>query len=169
MADIFQNNTVIDFPDISKIDFKSIEKKYLKVIVLNIGIVFAVLFTAVFIVDYKDLLELEEYTIWLYVAVFIFLLITLSIKIVGFKKRKYAVREKDISYKNGIFFRTLTTVPFNRIQHVEIDQGPISRYFNLVSLSVFTAGDSSDDLKISGLVKEEAAKIKEFISNQIDG
>jgi membrane protein YdbS with pleckstrin-like domain len=39
----------------------------------------------------------------------------------------------------------------------------------LVSLSVFTAGDSSDDLKISGLIKEEAQQIKEFISNKIDG
>ncbi|QTE22640.1 PH domain-containing protein [Polaribacter cellanae] len=169
MADTFQNNTITHFPDISKINFIAIEKKYLKVILLNIGIVFTVLFAAVFIIDYKDLFELKEHSIWLYVVVFIFLLITLSIKIIGFKKKKFAVREKDISYKNGIFFRTLTTVPFNRIQHVEIDQGPFSRYFNLVTLSVFTAGDSSDDLTIKGLIKEEATKIKEFISNQIDG
>ncbi|QTD37384.1 PH domain-containing protein [Polaribacter batillariae] len=169
MADIFQNNTVTHFPDISKINFKSIEKKYLKVILLNIGIVFTILFVAAFMVDYKNLLELKQHSIGLYLIVFIMLLITLFVKIVGFKKRKYAVREKDISYKKGLFFRTLTTVPFNRIQHVEIDQGPISRYFNLVTLSVFTAGDSSDDLKISGLVKEEAVQIKEFISNQIDG
>ena len=67
------------------------------------------------------------------------------------------------------FFRSLTTVPFNRIQHIEIDQGPIARYFDLVSLSVFTAGDSSDDLKVSGLLKEEAKQIKEFISTKIDG
>ena len=88
---------------------------------------------------------------------------------IGLKKRKYAVREKDISYEKGILFRSLTTVPFNRIQHVEIDEGPISRLFGLVSLSVFTAGDSSDDLKVSGLLKEEAKQIKEFISNKIDG
>ena len=79
------------------------------------------------------------------------------------------VREKDISYKKGVFYKKITTVPFNRIQHVEIDQGPISRFFNLASLSVFTAGDSSDDLKVNGLLKDEAQQIKEYISNQIDG
>ena len=41
--------------------------------------------------------------------------------------------------------------------------------FHLVSLSVFTAGDSSDDLKIRGLLKEEADQINDFISSQIDG
>ena len=79
------------------------------------------------------------------------------------------VREKDISYKSGLLFKKTTTIPFNRIQHLEIDQGPISRFFDLAVLSVFTAGNSSDDLKIRGLKQEDAAKIKEFISSQIDG
>lgn len=169
MIDSFQNIEVTSFPDITKIDFKSINNKYLKVIIINISLVFVALFVAAFFINYKDLFELSEYSIWIYLIIAILLVIIFTIKIIGFKKRKYAVREKDISYKKGVFFRSLTTVPFNRIQHVEIDQGPISRFFGLVSLSVFTAGDSSDDLKISGLLKEEAQQIKEFISNKIDG
>ena len=169
MTDFFQNITVTSFPDITKIEFKSINNKYLKVILIHVFLVFLIVFVAVFIANYNGLFEILENLAWLYLGILLIFIFTLTIKIKGFKKRKYAVREKDVSYKKGLFFRSLTTVPFNRIQHVEIDEAPVSRFFNLVSLSVFTAGDSSDDLKISGLLKEEALQIKEFISNKIDG
>lgn len=169
MTDSFQNIAVTSFPDIVKIDFKSINNKYLKVILIHVFLVFFILFTALFIADYSGVFKIVENTLWLYLIVFLVFIAVLALKSIGFKKMKYVVREKDISYKKGVFFRSLTTVPFNRIQHIEIDEGPVSRFFKLVSLSVFTAGDSSDDLKISGLLKEEAQQIKEFISNKIDG
>ena len=87
---------------------------------------------------------------------------------VSFSKRKYAVREKDISYKRGVIIKTLTTIPFSRIQHVELDEAPILRIFKLASISVFTAGDSSDDLVLKGIKKNEALQIKEFISSKIN-
>jgi membrane protein YdbS with pleckstrin-like domain len=155
MTDFFQNITVTSFPDITKIAFKSINNKYLKVILIHVFLVFLIVFVAVFIANYNGLFEILENSVWLYLGILLIFIFTLTIKIKGFKKRKYAVREKDVSYKKGLFFRSLTTVPFNRIQHVEIDEAPVSRFFNLVSLSVFTAGDSSDDLKISGLLKEK--------------
>jgi membrane protein YdbS with pleckstrin-like domain len=169
MTDAFKNIAVTSFPDITKVDFKSIENQYLKVILINTFAAFLVLFSAVCLADYKGLFELIENTIWIYLSLTLSFVFTLLIKTIEFKKRRYVVREKDISYKKGILFRSMTTVPFNRIQHVEIDEGPISRFLGLVSLSVFTAGDSSDDLKISGLLKQEAEQIKEFISNKIDG
>jgi len=169
MTDSFQNIAVTSFPDIVKIDFKSINNKYLKVVLIHVFLVFLILFAALFIADYSGVFKIVENTFWLYFIVFIVFIAVLVLKSIGFKKMKYVVREKDISYKKGVFFRSLTTVPFNRIQHIEIDEGPVFRFFKLVSLSVFTAGDSSDDLKVSGLLKEEAQQIKEFISNKIDG
>ena len=169
MIDSFQNEVVTSFPTILEVAFKPIEKSYLRVVLFNTILVFIGVSTVAFFIDYKALFELGSHSFWIYIInIFIFSAI-FFIKIIGFKKRKYGVREKDISYKKGLFFKKMTTVPFNRIQHIEIDQGPVSRFFNLVSLSVFTAGDSSDDLKISGLLKEEAAQIKEYISNKIDG
>lgn len=169
MTDFFQNNAVTSYPEITQTDFKSINKRYFKVIVIQTTLIFTVLFIAIVFMNYKDLFEWSEYSVWLYVMLSFIFIVILFLKIIGFKKRKYAVREKDISYKKGVFFRSLTTVPFNRIQHIEIDQGPVARYFGLVALSVFTAGDSSDDLKVSGLLKKDAVQIKEFISTKIDG
>jgi|TARA_B110000879_G_scaffold9601_1_gene12406 hypothetical protein len=169
MTDFFQNNAVTSYPEITQTDFKSINKRYFKVIVIQTTLIFTVLFIAIVFMNYKDLFQWSEYSVWLYVMLSVIFMVILFLKIIGFKKRKYAVREKDISYKKGVFFRSLTTVPFNRIQHIEIDQGPVARYFGLVALSVFTAGDSSDDLKVSGLLKKDAVQIKEFISTKIDG
>ncbi|AQS92621.1 hypothetical protein BXQ17_00420 [Polaribacter sp. BM10] len=169
MTDSFQNTEVFSFPEIESIDFKKIEKNYFKVILINVLILFLTLFIGAFFVVYKDWLELGQHYIWIFSALILLLIFTVIFEILGFKKRKYAVREKDISYKKGLLYKSLTTVPFNRIQHVEIDQGPISRFFGLATLSVFTAGDSSDDLKIKGLLKEQSLHIKEFITNKIDG
>ena len=88
---------------------------------------------------------------------------------IGFSRRKYVLRDKDVTYKSGVLIKKITTVPFSRIQHVEISEAPISRLFKLASLNVFTAGDSSNDLVIKGIKKEEALKIKEFINLQING
>ena len=109
MTDSFQNIPVTSFPDITKIEFKSIHKRYLKVLLINVFLVFLVVFPVLFFVDKKGLFELSRNSIWVYLALFLVFIAVLSIKTIGFKKRKYAIREKDVSYKNGVFFRSLTT------------------------------------------------------------
>ncbi|SDS07569.1 hypothetical protein SAMN05216503_1901 [Polaribacter sp. KT25b] len=166
---MFENETVSNYPSISEIIFKSIDLKYLKVILLNVLLLFTAILIGLFSADYFNLFEeINSYVYLFYIAfVVVFILVNLFM-FVGFKKRKYAVREKDISYKSGIFLRKLTTVPFSRIQHIEVDEGLFSRFFKLASLSVFTAGDSSDDLVIKGISKQTALEIKEFISTKIN-
>jgi membrane protein YdbS with pleckstrin-like domain len=121
------------------------------------------------LVDFTNTINISPFSFWIYIALIIAFTIQFLILKIGFSKRKYLVRSKDISYKSGLFFMKTTTVPFHRIQHIEINQGPFSRFFNLAVLSVFTAGNSSDDIKIRGIKMTDASKIKEFISTQIDG
>lgn len=166
----FKNNVVNQLPNISKITFTKIEKSYLTVILINIFLVFIpTLIGLVILINMKLEEVIPEYT-WIFYLIYFFVFaLVFTAFIIGFSKRKYALREKDISYKKGILLKKMTTVPFSRIQHVEINEGPISRLFKLASLSVFTAGDSSDDLEISGIPKIEALRIKEFISSKING
>jgi len=168
---MFQNFQIEgDLPTINDLNYKKIQQNYLIVILLNFFMVFTIctgglsyaLFTSVdpFIVAYK----------WRFIMVVLLIfLFVLIVGILGFYKRKYAVREQDISYKEGIIWTSITTVPFCRIQHVELNEAPFSRLFNLATLNLYTAGDSSSDLKIRGLNKEEALQIKEFITGHING
>lgn len=82
-----------------------------------------------------------------------------------FNRKKFKISDKHIAYQEGLIFQRETTVPFTRIQHIEIDEGPLERYFGLATLSIYTAGDSGRDLKINGLELQKAQEIKTFISN----
>ncbi|MDG1398998.1 MAG: PH domain-containing protein, partial [Polaribacter sp.] len=112
--------------------------------------------------------EINQYIILIYVLFIVFFGAIFIVLNLSFPFRKYALREKDITYKAGLLVKKITTVPFSRVQHVEIDEKPISRIFGLSSISVYTAGDSSDDLEIKGIKKETALQIKEFISSKIN-
>ncbi len=79
------------------------------------------------------------------------------------EKRGVAVRENDILYRRGLFWRNTTIIPFNRIQHIESQQGPIERKLSLSTLKIFTAGGLSSDLQVSGLSSYRASQIRQLI------
>lgn len=80
--------------------------------------------------------------------------------------RGYVLRELDITYRRGWVFQHEITVPFNRVQHTEVNHGPIDRLFNLCELEIFTAGGSASDLSISGLDPQDAQRLKEYIAEK---
>jgi len=79
-----------------------------------------------------------------------------------------ALREFDMAYRSGLFWRKKVIVAFNRVQHVEVSSGPLQRKFGLASVKLFTAGGSSVDLRIDGLTAERAEQIRAFITAKID-
>ena len=89
--------------------------------------------------------------------------ILLTWPIVAFPKLGYVIRDKDILFRKGVVWRSVTAVPFNRIQHVETSNTPLDRRFGLATLKLFTAGGSSGDLKIDGLSAGVAEQLRLFI------
>jgi membrane protein YdbS with pleckstrin-like domain len=85
---------------------------------------------------------------------------------IGYKKRSYALRQNDLTYRKGWIFYSITTIPFNRIQHTDVSQGPLERRFALSTLNIYTAGGSTSDLSVPGLEQEEAQQLRDFISRK---
>ena len=166
----FSNIEVLQLPNISKLTYKKIHKDYLKVLFSTAFVVFAIIFLVTYIlaVNIKELKDFG-FLFYIYVTIIISFISVLGWIIIGFSRREYVLRDKDITYKSGVLIKTIITVPFARIQHVEINEAPLSRVFKLASLNVFTAGDSGNDMVIRGLKKDESLKIKEFINQQING
>jgi uncharacterized protein len=102
-----------------------------------------------------------------YSGIFLLALALVFLAKAYFRRKKFKIAEKNISYQEGILYQKETLVPFARIQHIEIDEGPLERFFSIATLSIYTAGDSGRDLKISGLELMKAQEIKSFISNYI--
>lgn len=84
----------------------------------------------------------------------------------GYARRSYALREQDLTYRKGWIFTSMTTVPFNRIQHTEVSQGPLERKFKLCTLNIYTAGGSTSDLSVPGLEADEAAQLRDFVARK---
>jgi membrane protein YdbS with pleckstrin-like domain len=82
---------------------------------------------------------------------------------ISLPKRGYVLRDKDILFRKGVIWRSVTAIPFNRIQHVETSSTPFDRKFDLATLQLFTAGGSSGDLKIDGLSTAVAEQLRVFI------
>ena len=101
------------------------------------------------------------YGVWLVLFIISILLVNGQFKI-----KAFGLRERDIMYRTGLIWRKTTTIPFNRIQHSEIKEGPIAKRFGLCTLNVYTAGGAQSDMKIPGLLKEEGVRIKDYITGQ---
>lgn len=87
----------------------------------------------------------------------------------AFERRSYAVRNHDLIYRHGILSVSTTVIPFNRIQHVSVREGVLSRLYGLASIQVFTAGGAAADLRLKGLARETAEQVKEIILEKIRG
>ena len=86
-------------------------------------------------------------------------------EIKGFPLRGVLVREHDLSYRSGFFKQEMVTVPFNRIQHSEIQQGPMGRWLGYCTLKLYTAGASGANLEIPGLSTATARNIRRMLED----
>ena len=165
----FTNSTVSfdTLPKFESVPFQSLNKNYLNVVYLS-NAIFSV-FLAVgltLMIIFNDFVR-DNVVLWVAALVGIITLLFWLSNII-FRKKGYALREKDILFRKGILSTTTTVIPFNRIQHVALHEGVFSRMYQLSELQIFTAGGSSSDLHIPGLPKEEAERIKSFLLNNIN-
>lgn len=146
-----QPGGTLTIPKSEDVQFEKLDPAYKKVSIYITTIIFAVILIAYLIVGiFVDVLYQFPWIVLFVVvwSVLTGLFILLAVK--GYEYEGFAVREKDILFQSGIFFRSTLIIPFNRVQHCEIEHGPIDRMFGLAELSLFTAGGSASDLSIPG-------------------
>ena len=85
----------------------------------------------------------------------------------GFVKKGFAFREHDVLFRYGVIATKTIIIPYNRIQHVSLHEGLLSRYFGLAKIEIFTAGGNSSDIEIPGILKDEAESIKQLLMGKI--
>lgn len=108
--------------------------------------------------------------VWIYILTGYFgillfiLLIYLIIVPIRYKYFRYEITDDDIIVQKGFFFRSITYVPINKIQHIETEQGPFLRQSNLMELVVHTAATTH---KIAGLSVEETLHLRAQIIDKL--
>jgi membrane protein YdbS with pleckstrin-like domain len=72
----------------------------------------------------------------------------------------YRLRADDLVFKRGIMFHRLVSVPYGRMQLIDINRGPVARALGLAELKFVTAA-ASTGVSIPGLVDEEANALRD--------
>ena len=79
----------------------------------------------------------------------------------------YGMSEDELFIQHGLWTRTRTVVPFGRVQHIDVAQGPIERAFGVGTLILHTAGTRSSAVDLPGLEFGEAGRMRDAIRSKI--
>jgi membrane protein YdbS with pleckstrin-like domain len=164
----FTNETIDtkQLPKFETVVFSKLHPSYWKINLIFIAL-FSIIISvgAYFLATSKE--ELEPYQTQLMISVLVLIVLVLFFSRLAFVKKGFAFRQHDVLFRRGVIATNTIVIPYNRIQHVSLHEGIVSRFFGLAKIEIFTAGGSSSDIEIPGILKEEAENIKQLLMGKI--
>lgn len=83
----------------------------------------------------------------------------------AYQHASWRVNADGLEIRRGVWWRHRIIVPHSRIQHSDIDQGPLQRVFSLATLVINTAGTQDASIQLSGLTFETAERLRDELMN----
>jgi uncharacterized protein len=84
-----------------------------------------------------------------------------------FRAWGYLIDGDELHVRRGVLIRVHTIVPLERIQHIDLSQGPLERSFGLARLILHTAGTLHSQVTIPGLARATAERIRDEVRARI--
>jgi hypothetical protein len=155
-------------PEKADTELQPLEQGYLRVLRIEWAITMAVLLA---IAAAVDLLVLRGNALpwgWLSGAVLLLSLwAVLTLPTRQFLTWGHSEEGDALRVVHGYMFHTDTVVPFVRVQHIDVGQGPIERLCGVSHLVVHTAGTHNSIVTLPGLDPVRAAEIRDSIRARI--
>lgn len=103
------------------------------------------------------------------IGVVVFTALLFIIRLPGrrWQARGYHMSADRLRVVRGILWHSDTVVPFGRVQHIDVDQGPIERSLGIATLTLHTAGSHNASVLLPGLKHELAVEMREEIRERI--
>ena len=92
--------------------------------------------------------------------------ITAVFAIISFFRYYFWIEEEQLIIKSGVLKKTVTQIPFDRIQTIDFEQNLIHQLLNVIGLKIDTAGTAGSEIKMHALTKEKAEELRRFILSQ---
>jgi membrane protein YdbS with pleckstrin-like domain len=80
-----------------------------------------------------------------------------------YRRWGYSRTEHELHVAHGVFVHTETSVAFHRVQHIDIEQGPVERYCGVWQLVLNTAGTHNSKIRLPGLSRATAESLRDEI------
>lgn len=165
--DLIMSNFQINLEEVTPIDqlqFEALDPNYKHAHTIGTALIYLLLAALA-------LLLLLTGHLWLCLAAEALIVVAAAVNLAliskAYRFKGYAFRENDLTYRSGIIFPKVTTVPYVRIQQISINQNPITRLFHLYSLDIANGAQLYASLKIPGLSEAKANQIKAMLTEKI--
>ncbi len=153
-----------DITPVADLQFEHLDKKYRSAHIIGTALIYFLLLTAALLLLLID-------TPWPCViaecVITVALIVNLLLLPKAYERKGYSCREHDITYRSGIIFPKVTTVPFIRIQQVSLKQNPVSKLFKLYSVEVVNGAQTLSSITVPGLTEMTATRIKKLITDKL--
>ncbi|WP_426625382.1 PH domain-containing protein [Leifsonia sp. McL0607] len=100
---------------------------------------------------------------WAWIALIVIVVITLVSLFVANRRTRsigYRLRDDDLLFRRGIMYQRFVSVPYGRMQLIDITRGPVGRMLGLADLKFVTAAASTNVI-VPGLPEAEAAELRD--------
>ena len=87
---------------------------------------------------------------------------------VRWRRTTWRLDERGLQVRRGVFWRKEVLVPRSRVQHLDLERGPIERHFGLATLVVHTAGTRMHALRQSGFFDADAVALRDALLPEAD-
>lgn len=148
--------------------YKSLDKKAITIMRINALfwlLIFALIFIVYNTIDIDMSKEVETgIKIGFGIVFFLCALNVLLFPKIRYERYKYLVNEEMIDVKKGLLVITRSLVPIERVQKIELTNGPIDRHYDLSTVVIYTAAGTVD---IKFLNSKEAETITKELNRII--
>jgi uncharacterized protein len=86
----------------------------------------------------------------------------------AFARTRYRLDATGLEIHRGVFWRSETRVPRTRVQHTDINRGPIDRRLGLATLKVYTAGTRMASVDLDGVAAGRALQLRDALLADAD-
>ena len=165
MADPFSNEPIPTdhLPRLTDDAFVPVDPRYLRVSLTGIAVTAVVVAIGAVVVAMQT--DQAQLALLIGGGVLLLLALVAFIRVLEVRRLAYQLREHDLSLRSGVITHRVESLPFSRIQHVNVHRGPIERSLGLATLQVSTAGP---DISIPGLTAADAERIKLLVTERAD-
>lgn len=86
----------------------------------------------------------------------------------SYRRTRYALDAEGLLIQRGVIWQSETRVPRSRVQHTDLNRGPIDRWLGLAELRVHTAGTRLAAVSLGGLAEDEARRLRNDLLGEDD-
>ncbi|KQR53595.1 hypothetical protein ASF88_01640 [Leifsonia sp. Leaf336] len=143
--------------DLSVGEWNRVSPKYVVVVVVS------TLLTGLVLSAASVFLWLVAGWSWAWIALIVIVVVTLISLFVANRRTRsigYRLRDDDLLFRRGIMYQRFVSVPYGRMQLIDITRGPVGRMLGLADLKFVTAA-ASTNVVVPGLPEAEAAELRD--------